>query len=67
LQKVNLIVEILKVLSERGGKFITTTEIFKELVKGGVLNGSSGKERAERKRLQRLRAKLSQEPTAFTI
>ena len=53
MQKVNLIVEILKVLSEKGGKFITTTEIFKELVKGGVLNGSSGKERAERKRLQR--------------
>jgi len=53
LQKVSLIVEILKVLCKRGEKFITTTEIFKELVERGVLEGSSEKQRAERKRLQR--------------
>ena len=53
MQKVNLVVEILKVLSERGEKFITTTDIFKELVRRGVLSRDSQKERAERKRLQR--------------
>ena len=46
---MSLVVEILKVLSERGGKFITTTEIFNELCRRGILE----EKRAERKRLQR--------------
>ncbi len=53
LQKVNLVVEILKLLSERGEKFISTTEIFNELRRRGVLEGAPQRERAERKRLQR--------------
>ena len=51
MKKVSLVIEILKVLAEREGDFLTTTEIFDTLCTRGVLDRTS--ERAERKRLHR--------------
>jgi len=49
LQKIGLVLEILKLLSRRGEKPITTTELFRELVSAGVLENKA----SERKRLIR--------------
>jgi len=51
MKKIGLVVEILKLLAEKEGDFLTTTEIFNILCSRGVLNRRY--EKAERKRLHR--------------
>ena len=54
MKKTKLIIEILKLLSEKGEEFLTTTEIFELLRRRGILSKKTPKEeKQERKRLQR--------------
>ncbi|TCK02857.1 helix-turn-helix transcriptional regulator [Phorcysia thermohydrogeniphila] len=57
MKKITLILEILKLLSENGDRFLSTTDIYKELKRRGVL----GEGKAERKRLQRALSDLYKE------
>ncbi len=51
-----LVINVLKFLMETGDRFVSTTELFKRLVSGGVLENS----KADRKKLQRILSELAE-------